>query len=106
MLFKKFNDNELKEIKMACKELQETIKRIRGEKGNKESKEKAIEKQKRKDIDLKELLDEAQKVYNVNNIEFQYLLKTYEDNIEDNRKILNLKCDEVIEECRKYRIKL
>ncbi|NFL55720.1 hypothetical protein FDB79_08970 [Clostridium botulinum] len=92
MLFKNFTDNELKEIKMACKELQETVKRIRGEK--------------RKDMDFKELLDEAQKVYNVNNIEFQYLLKTYIDNIEDNRKILNLKCDEVIAECRKYREKL
>ncbi|KEI92167.1 hypothetical protein [Clostridium botulinum] len=86
MLFKNFTDNELKEIKIACKELQETVKRIRGEKSNKESKEKAIEKQKREDIDLKELLDEAQKVYNVTNMEFQYLLKTYIDNIEDNRK--------------------
>ncbi|MBD5643205.1 hypothetical protein HYH96_04765 [Clostridium botulinum] len=48
-----------------------------------------------------ELLDEAQKVYNVNNKELENLLKTYIDNIEDNRKILNLKCDEVIEECSK-----
>ncbi|ABS42020.1 hypothetical protein [Clostridium botulinum] len=103
MLFKNFTDNELKEIKMACKELQQTVKRIRGEKGNKESKEKAIEKQKREDIDLKELLDEAQKIYNVNNIEFQYLLKMYIDNIEDNRKNICEKCDEVISECRKYR---
>ncbi|HDK7179296.1 TPA: hypothetical protein PTW06_000895 [Clostridium botulinum] len=86
MLFKKFNDNELKEIKKACKELQETVKRIRGEKSNKECKEKVIEKQKRKDMDFKELLDEAQKVYNVNNIEFQYLLKTYIDNIGKNYK--------------------
>lgn len=38
MLFKKFNDNELKEIKMACKELQETVKRIRGEKSDKGTK--------------------------------------------------------------------
>ncbi|MEL5897286.1 hypothetical protein AAGC94_04280 [Clostridium sporogenes] len=106
MLFKKFNDNELKEIKMACKELQETVKRIRGEKGNKECKEKVIEKQKRKDMDLKELLDEGQKVYNVNNIEFQYLLKTYIDNIEDNKKNICEKCDEVIAECSKYRVKL
>ncbi|EJE7236667.1 hypothetical protein M5L40_003686 [Clostridium botulinum] len=106
MLFKKFNDNELKEIKMACKELQETVKRIRGEKSNKESKEKVIEEQKRKDMDFKELLDEAQKVYTVNNIEFQYLLKTYIDNIEDNRKNICEKCDEAISECRKYRQKL
>ncbi|APQ95688.1 hypothetical protein [Clostridium botulinum] len=106
MLFKKFNDNELKKIKMACKELQETVKRIQGEKSNKECEEKILEEQKRKDMDLKELLEEAQKVYNVSNIEFQYLLKTYIDNIEDNRKILNLKCDEVISECRKYREKL
>ncbi|ACA53881.1 hypothetical protein FDC45_15055 [Clostridium botulinum] len=48
-----------------------------------------------------ELLDEAQKVYNVNNKELENLLNTYIDNIEDNRKILNLKCDEVIEECSK-----
>ncbi|OPD21418.1 hypothetical protein [Clostridium botulinum] len=106
MLFKKFNDNELKEIKKACKELQQTVKRIRGEKSNKECKEKVIEKQKRKDMDFKELLEEAQKVYNVNNIEFQYFLLTYINNMEDNRKILNLKCDEVIYECRKYREKL
>ncbi|NFA60840.1 hypothetical protein K8O96_03145 [Clostridium sporogenes] len=106
MLFKKFNDNELKEIKMACKELQETVKRIRGEKSNKECEEKILEEQKRKDIDLKELLDEAQKVYNVNNIEFQYLLKTYIDNIEDNKKNICEKCDEVIAECSKYRVEL
>lgn len=77
MSFKKFTDNELKEIKKACKQLQQTVKRIRGEKGNKECEEKILEEQKRKDIDLKKLLEEAQKVYNVNNIEFQYLLKTY-----------------------------
>ncbi|WP_434292017.1 hypothetical protein [Clostridium botulinum] len=106
MLFKNFTDNELKEIKMACKELQETVKRIRGEKSNKECKKKILEEQKRKDIDLKELLDEAQKVYNVNNIEFQYLLKTYIDNIEDNKKNICEKCDEVIAECSKYRVKL
>lgn len=46
MLFKNFTDNELKEIKIACKELQETVKRIRGEKSNRECKEKGIEKQK------------------------------------------------------------
>lgn len=40
MLFKKFNDNELKEIKIACKELQETVKRIRGEKSNRETKKR------------------------------------------------------------------
>ena len=102
MLFKNFTDNELKEIKIACKELQETVKRIRGEKSNRECKEKGIEKQKRRDMDLKELLDEAQKVYTVNNIEFQYLLKTYIDN----RKNICEKCDEVISECRKYRQKL
>ncbi|HIG0362043.1 TPA: hypothetical protein ACX96Z_003697 [Clostridium sporogenes] len=106
MLFKNFTDNELKEIKMACKELQETVKRIRREKSNKECKEKVIEEQKRKDMDFKESLDEAQKVYNVNNIEFQYLLKTYIDNMEDNRKNICEKCDEVISECRKYREKL
>ncbi|MBY6873401.1 hypothetical protein HYH37_09425 [Clostridium botulinum] len=66
-----FNKN--KEIKNVCKKLQEAVKRIQGEKRNKECK---------------------------------YLLKTYIDNIEDNRKILNLKCDEVIAECRKYREKL
>ncbi|HCL4559288.1 hypothetical protein AL713_15945 [Clostridium botulinum] len=99
-----FNKN--KEIKKACKQLQQTVKRIRGEKSNKECKEKVIEKQKRRDMDLKELLDEAQKVYNVNNKAFQYLLKTYINNIEDNRKNICEKCDEVISECRKYREKL
>ncbi|AUN11583.1 hypothetical protein [Clostridium botulinum] len=59
-----------------------------------------------KNKEIEKVCKELQEVIEKSNKEFQFLLKTYINNIEDNRKNICEKCDEVISECRKYRGKL